>query len=387
MTVSEIHVDQCDLETPAFVYDERSIAVALNRLQSIATKSGCKILFSLKAFTMSDALRLMIPALDGFAASSLFEAQMAAQVLTSGKTLHLTTPGLKSEEVSALAKLCDFVSFNSLSQWNSFSARMGNRVSCGLRINPQLSYVRDVRYDPCRSNSKLGVPLSQLINKLADDSSLGECLRGIHCHNNCEAHSTQPLLDTVNHICDALGKMLKGLEWVNLGGGYLFNDGCDLTPLYRAIEQLKTDYGLEVFLEPGEAIIGGAGHLVSTVIDMFDSDGKTIAILDTTINHLPGVFTYQTKPLVGGAVGEGEYKYLLAGNTCLAGDLFGEYEFRAPLTIGSRIRFDDVGGYSLVKANMFNGINLPTVYSIGQDGHVTLRKRYTLQDFLGRWTQ
>jgi len=380
-----VDIDSLPLETPAFIYDESAIARSLSKLRGIADKTGCKILYSLKAFSMVDALRLMGPSLDGFAASSLFEAELARRVVsTKSGTLHFTTPGLKSDELSRIAELCDYITFNSLTQWETFHERVDQRLSCGVRVNPQLSYIDDDRYDPCRPNSKLGIPLPLLVERITECTNQFNELRGIHFHTNCESLSLQPLFETVSSVVSQLGFALNKMDWINLGGGYLYTEAESLQPLYRAVELLVKNYSLDVFLEPGEDIVGGAGSVISSVIDLFDSGDKQIAVMDTTVNHLPGVFTYGSKPYVKSAKRDGSYTYLLAGSTCLAGDIFGEYAFDHPLNIGSRITFERVGGYSLVKANMFNGVNLPNIYSLS-DNKVILKKRYTLKDFLSRW--
>ena len=380
-----VDIDSLPLETPAFIYDEGAIARSLSKLRGIADKTGCKILYSLKAFSMVDALRLMGPSLDGFAASSLFEAELARSVIsTKSGTLHFTTPGLKSDELSRIAELCDYITFNSLTQWEAFHERMGQRLSCGLRVNPQLSYIDDDRYDPCRPNSKLGIPLPLLVEWIREFTNQFNELKGLHFHTNCESMSLQPLFETVSSVVSQLGFALNKLDWINLGGGYLYSEAESLQPLYRAVEVLIKNYDLDVFLEPGEDIVGAAGSVTSSVIDLFDSGDKQIAVMDTTVNHLPGVFAYGSKPCVKSAKRDGTHRYLLAGCTCLAGDILGEYSFDHPLKIGSRIRFERVGGYSLVKANMFNGVNLPNIYSLS-DNKLILKKRYTLQDFLSRW--
>lgn len=382
--LTAFNLESLPLDTPAFVYDERLISQSLTKLREIAAESGCKILYSLKAFTMIDALRLMTPFLDGFAASSLFEVELARQLLTTTGTVHLTTPSLKSDELDKIANLCDYISFNSLTQWDELHGRVAGQVSCGVRINPQLSYVNDDRYDPCRPNSKLGIPLSLFVDAMTEVTARFNQLRGIHFHNNCESASVEPLFNTVTCVVTRLGARLEKLEWVNLGGGYLYSEVDSLEPLYRAVELLVHNYDLEIFVEPGEAVIGKAGFVISSVVDLFESEGKEIAILDSSVNHLPGVFSYQSRPIVKNATDHGQFKYILAGSTCLAGDIFGEYEFGCPLRIGSRVTFESVGGYSLVKANMFNGINLPNIYSLNDQGLV-LKRKYTLKDFLSRW--
>ena len=249
-----VNIDSLPLETPAFVYDETVIAESLAKLRHISNEIGCKILYSMKAFTMGDALRLMSPSLDGFAASSLFEAELAHKLLTTRGTLHFTTPSLKSDELDRVAELCDYISFNSLTQWDAFYGRVDGRASCGVRVNPQLSYVDDDRYNPCRPDSKLGIPLSLLPNRLTGSDRFTQ-LRGIHFHTNCESLSVEPLFETVSCLASNVGGLLKKLDWINLGGGYLYSEVDNLEPLYRAVTLLTQKYDLEVFLEPGEAIV------------------------------------------------------------------------------------------------------------------------------------
>lgn len=386
MSLTKREIEQLPLETPAFIYDEGAILGTLHKLRELSNVSGCHVLFSLKAFSMADALRLMIPMLDGLAVSSLFEAKLARNLIgESKKSIHITTPALRPDEVDELAEICDYVSFNSLYQWNSFSKKCNSDASCGLRINPQLSYVADKRYDPCRSHSKLGIPLSRLVDFVGKHAGQIGDLDGLHFHTNCESTCFEPLLSTTECIRTHLGKLLHELEWINLGGGYQYGEIDALDPFYRAMDLLTGEYDLKVFIEPGEAIIGNAGYLVSSVLDLFESEGKRIAILDTTVNHLPGVFNYQTNASVLNSVSSGAYSYVLAGATCLAGDLFGEHRFSEPLEVGSTIIFQDVGGYSLVKANMFNGVNLPNIYAIGEQKKLWLKKRYTITDFLSKW--
>jgi carboxynorspermidine decarboxylase len=385
MSLSKQEIESLRLQTPAFVYDEGAILHTLRRLRELAMVSGCRVLYSLKAFAMTDALRLMIPMLDGLATSSLFEASLARTLIGKNeKTVHVTTPALKDGEVDDLAELCDYISFNSLSQWNRFKDRVTHRASCGLRVNPQLSYVSDERYDPCRPYSKLGIPISQLVDLHANDKEQFRQVRGLHFHTNCESLDFDPLLATTVHLQAHLGKALKELEWINLGGGYQYNEIDALEPFYRTVDLLKRQFGLDVFVEPGEAIVGNAGYLVSSVVDLFSSEGKTIAMLDTTVNHLPGVFSYKSDPIVLNSVRSGSFAYLLGGATCLAGDLFGEHKFAEPLAIGSKIIFQCVGGYSLVKANMFNGVNLPNIYSLSVERELSLKRRYSIKDFLSK---
>ena len=178
-----------DIPTPSFVYDEREIMRALHLLDRVHRDTGCQVLFSLKSFAVPDALAMMAPHLDGFSASSLFEAKMAKDVICTSGTVHMVTPGFKPNEMEEIAEVSDHISFNSLSQWERFSRRASQQASCGLRINPQLSFVEDKRYNPCRKHSKLGVPLTQLQKALAKNSRLYDEIQGIHFHTNSNSET------------------------------------------------------------------------------------------------------------------------------------------------------------------------------------------------------
>jgi len=329
----------------------------------------------------------MAPMLDGFASSSLFEATLARELIANNGTVHITTPSFRPDEINDLAERCDYISFNSLSQWNRFSGIVGSRARCGLRVNPQLSFVKDDRYNPCRKHSKLGVPLNTLTSALSNGfGELGQ-VTGIHCHTNCESTTLDPLLATVQYLDLQLASLLPKLEWINLGGGYQYDEINSFEPLYQAVDLLQRKYGLEVFVEPGEAIVGDAGYIISSVVDLFDSEGKNLAILDTSTNHMPQVFEYQYRPDVSNSNQFGKYGYILAGATCLAGDIFGEYNFDAPLEIGSKVVFEFMGAYTLVKAHMFNGVGLPSIYALNDKNEFLLKKQFTFDDYASRWRE
>lgn len=385
MPFPDFDFESLPLDTPAFVYDERALLANLENLFQLSQQSGCSVLYSVKAFALVDALRLMTTFLHGFSASSVFEAVLASRALSDGGSVHVTSPCLTSHDVDELNEVCDYVSFNSLSQWNNLSERASQRMSCGIRINPGISFVADARYDPCRKHSKLGASMRFFSEHVKGNRSQFRDLKGIHLHTNCDSLSFEPLLVTVKTIERWLGDLLTSLEWINLGGGYLYDQISNVEGFHEAVDLLTRQYGMKVFVEPGEAVVGNIGYVVSSVVDIFESDGKSIAILDTTINHLPSVFAYQQRLPVLGSTSAGQYAYLLAGATCLAGDLFGEYRFDNSLEIGSKIVFGGVGAYSLTKANMFNGINLPNIYSISPNEQIQLKKQYTVQDFISHW--
>ena len=372
-------------ETPAFVFDEQAILKAVDLVASLGASSGCNILFAVKALSLVEILRLMASRVDGLAVSSLFEACLAREACDQSGTVHFTAPCLRADEIDIITDLCDYISFNSLSQWSRFGQIVVGRASCGLRVNPRLSFVDDIRYSPCRKHSKLGVPLDTLVEAVRTKPDQLHRIRGLHFHTNCDSSDFSQLLATVRHLDKLLPTLLDRVEWVNVGGGYLFDEAGDFAGFSEAVHLLKSKYGVTVFAEPGAALVREAGFLVSSVVDLFESDGKSVAVLDTTVNHWPEVFEYQFEPDVVGHVDSGRYGYVLAGCTCLGGDVFGEYAFEQPLEVGSRVVFANAGAYSLVKAHMFNGVNLPTIYVRTETGELLLTKRFTYDDFATRW--
>lgn len=320
----------------------------------------------------------------GFSASSLFEAQLAREILGDSKKVHLSSPGLRGDELEPLLSSCDGISFNSLSQWTRCRERAFGRVTCGLRINPQMSFVKDPRYNPCRPQSRLGAPLEQVKQILSAEPDVLTGVEGIHFHSNCDATDWSPLLKTVEHLDANIPTLLRQCRWINLGGGYLLEENTDLSSFKKAVQLLQDKYELEVIIEPGAGVIRDACVLVAQVVDLFTSEGIRIAVLDTTVNHLPEVFEYGFSPDVAGDKDEGRHCYMLTGATCLAGDVFGEYAFDTPLEVGSKVTFTGVGAYTLVKSHMFNGVNLPAIYALTAQGELKLKKEYEYEDFRHR---
>lgn len=370
--------------TPAFVYDESRILCMAELLDHARAASGCKMLYSIKSLPFAPVLDLLKPWMDGFSVSSLFEAKLAAAV--GGGPLHITTPGLRREEIGEIAQLCGFVAFNSLPQFHRLRSMLTASVSPGIRVNPKRSFLSDHRYDPCRRFSKLGADLDELAAVLATEPASLGALEGLHFHTVFSARSFEPMSQTLALIENRLSALLPRLRWINLGGGYLFESAADLAGLIGIATDFRKRFGLTVYFEPGKAMVGRAGYLVASVIDLFDSGGQTIAILDTTVNHHPEAFEYQLRPQPAWREPEQCHTAILAGCTCLAGDVFGEYRFEQPLRIGDRVAFADVGAYSLIKAHRFNGYNLPAIYA--WDGCRTFRpmKRFGFDDYRAQWT-
>jgi carboxynorspermidine decarboxylase len=365
--------------SPAFVVDRETLLANLLALEDLKKQSGVRVLYSIKSLPLSRVLQEAQPYVDGFSVSSLFEARLAQEVLRKQGSVHLTTPGIRPDEIEALSAHCTHIGFNSPGQFRRFAPALGGNVSAGLRVNPKLSGLNDARFDPCRPHSKLGAAIEELASL---ESWRG--IAGLHLHNSFSATDYTTLTETLQKIERCLGDRLGQLEWINLGGGYLFGGMSDQRPFIDAARRLQSRYGVEVYIEPGKAVVGNTGYLIATVLDVFESDGKCVAVLDTSVNHHPEVFEYQRRPDLAEEVPAGGYPAILAGCTCLAGDLFGEYRFAAPLAIGDRVAFKHVGAYSLIKANRFNGCNLPAI-CIADGGRLECVKRFSYEDFRSQW--
>ena len=350
-------------KTPSFVYDVERLAITASRTQTIAKDAGCTLLYSVKANDLPGILAALVPFIDGCSVSSLAEARAARRSLGRSGTVHLCTVAVPPNDAEELAELCDYVTFNSPTQLRRWAPAFEGRAKIGLRVNPGLSFVGDDRYDPCGAHTKLGVPLQDA----ADALDWAGVVDGLHIHSNCDSTNLLELLETVTILEASLSGAFSRIKWVNLGGGYLLNEAADVRPLEDAARLIRDRYCADVILEPGAGLVRDSGYLAGTVLDLFQSGGKTNAILDTTVNHMPEVFEYQFRPDVAGA-GGGTHEYVLAGASCLAGDVFGEYRFEQPLAVGSRIVFENAGAYTVVKANTFNGIPLPSVFELRRDG-------------------
>lgn len=375
---------EADIVTPCYVYDLAAVQAALARIGDAAAIAGCKFLYSIKSASNVELLKFIRPYVAGFSCSSLFELRLARELATGGQTLHITTPGYRADEFEQIVSLADYLSFNSVSQWHRLANTASQHTSCGLRMNPELSLVKDIRYDPCREHSKLGITAAQLQAAVdAGDLSMQE-VHGIAVHNNCEATDLNELSLTVNKMLDLLSVHAIEPTWFNLGGGYLWQDGVNGEILTHICEAIRQRYQADIFIEPGKAVVGHSGYLLARVIDIIEQPVKSVAVLDTCINHLPEVFEYQYQPVVANSMHGGEYVYRLAGSSCLSGDLFGDYSFQEPLEIGSRVLFRNVGAYMQVKANLFNGINLPTSYLFDGQAGFEMISEHNYADFRRR---
>ncbi len=371
-----------NIKTPAFIIDEAQLVANLTKLADIRKQSGCKVLYAMKALPCSRVLEIAKPFVDGFAVSSLFEAQLAQEILGESGEIHLTTPALIAEELYELTTLCSHINFNSLTHYEHYSPIVRTQTSMGLRVNPKLSFLKDDRFNPCRRYSKLGVDIDTLWKSNCLES---QQISGLHFHTVFSATDFTPLIQTIEKLRHYFGTRLEKLHWLNFGGGYLFHSISDCQPFIDLVIQLRRELNVAIYIEIGKGVVGNTAKMVASVIDIFESDGKTIAILDTSINHNPEVFEYQRSPEILEHDVKGTNSVILAGGTCLAGDVFGEYQFKHPLQLGDKITFNNVGAYTLVKANRFNGHNFPTIYLQHENGELKLLKSHTYNDYQQQW--
>lgn len=366
------------IETPALVYDEATLASDLEAARAIADRGGCRLLFSLKACYLPPILERITRIVDGFSCSSLFEVLLAREI-ESDKIIHVTSPAIRSNEATEIGAGATHLSFNSLGQWASLRRRMSKGTSCGIRVNPLRQMGIDARYDPCRPFSHLGVTMATLT--LAASKSVLEGVEGLHFHTNCESDDFGQMRETLQIIADGMPRLLEQVQWLNLGGGYLAHAAASVESFAALARDVSSSFNVELMFEPGAAIVGRSGSLLTTVIDIVEAQGRQVAIVDSTIHHLADILDFEYTPTVLESRSDGGHSFIVAGRSCLAGDIFGTYAFDEPLQVGSRLTFDDAGAYTLSKATTFNGINLPRVYLRTQDGAVHTIASWAYEDF------
>lgn len=371
---------QTALRTPYFLVDESKLIKNLTVLQSVAEQSGCKILLAQKAFSMYASYPLIKNYLAGTTASGLYEARLGHEEF--GKETHVFSPAYREDEFEELLNYVDDIIFNSPNQVRKFGVRAKQAgKSIGLRINPECS-TQDGHaiYDPCAPFSRLGTTLKNF------DASLLSILDGLHFHTLCEQNSDD-LETTLLAFEEKFGSYLSELTWLNLGGGHhITRNDYDIDRLIRLIRRLKEQYHLEIYLEPGEAVVLQAGYLVSSVLEVLHN-GMDIAILDTSAAcHMPDVLEMPYRPPVmhSGTPKEKPFTYRFGGPTCLAGDIIGDYSFDHPLKEGDTVVFEDMALYTMVKTNTFNGMPLPSIAWKRSDGTIELVKTFGYEDFKSR---
>lgn len=374
------------IHTPCYIVQERALKENLEQLAGLARETGCRILLAQKAFSMFRVYPLIGNYLAGTTASGLYEARLGAECM--GKENHIFSPAYREEEMGEILSLCGHVVLNSPQQIRRYKKKiLAAGRSVGLRVNPECSTQEGhAIYDPCAPGSRLGTTLSQLERTLAETPDLLEGIEGLHFHTLCE-QDADALAVTLDAVVEKFGVYMAKMKWVNLGGGHhITRPGYHMETLKQCIRRVQKLCGGTVYLEPGEAVALQAGTLRTSVLEITENGVQT-AILDASAAcHMPDVLEMPYRPPLSGAglPGEKPFTYRLAGPTCLAGDVIGDYSFDRPLETGDVLEFQDMAIYSMVKNNTFNGMALPDIVLEREDGSRELVRRFGYEDFKGR---
>ena len=404
------------IPTPAFVVDMPALRRNAAILKDVADRSGAHILLAQKAFSCYSTYPELSKYLSGTTASGYHEARLGYEEMGKpfGKETHVYAPAFTEEDMDKLLPICDHIIFNSISQWKvhrgralsfskstsvgtadiSVAASVRTGPSFGLRMNPEYSEIETDIYNPCVTGSRLGILRELLDRELGTgspvtpeiwNSSIFAGIEGLHFHTHCE-QGFGPLSRTIKVIEEKFGDLLSlpQITWLNLGGGHhITKDDYDREGLISEVKRLSEKYNVTVYLEPGEAVAIEAGYLIGTVLDIVEN-GIKIAILDVSAAcHMPDVLEMPYRPPLKSAfeADEKPYMYRLAGNTCLAGDVIGDYSFEEELKPGDRLYFLDMAMYTMVKDNTFNGMPLPSIWLLEDDGCAVKVKEFEYQDF------
>ncbi len=368
------------LKTPCYILDRAALMKNGEILAGVATRTGCKILLAQKAFSNFNLYPDLAPYLAGTEASGLYEARLGYEEMP-GKEVHVFCGAYRADEFDELLRYAGHIVFNSPRQLQKFGPRAkaaGKQI--GLRINPERSTQEGhAIYDPCAPGSRLGVTRA-VWDREMDEDLIG-LLDGLHFHTLCE-QDADALDTTLAAVEEKFGDVLPQMKWLNLGGGHhITRPGYDLPRLEGCVRRVQEKWGLEVYLEPGEAVALNAGYLAARVLDIVENGEVKIAILDASAAcHMPDVLEMPYQPPVYGA-GGGSSIYRLAGPTCLAGDVIGDYGFEKPLQEGDLVLFGDMAIYTTCKNNTFNGMPLPAIYALNPEGSTELLVRFGYEDF------
>ncbi len=385
--MQELKNDRCEylshqienIPSPCYVLEERLLEKNLVILGRVQKESGANVLLALKGFAMWSAFPQCAKVLNGITASGLHEAKLGAEKFK--KEVHTYSPAFKEEEIEEILAISDHVIFNSFSQWSKYKEIALNypkKISFGIRVNPEYSEVEPPIYNPCITGSRLGT------TKKHFRADMLEGIDGLHFHTHCEQNS-DALERTLLHFEEKFKEFIPQMKWINFGGGHhITRADYDVDRLIRIIRDFKERYnGIEVYLEPGEAVGWKCGFLIGEVLDIVNN-GIDIAILDVSAAaHMPDCLEMPYRPEVRGSgePNEKKHTYRFAGNTCLAGDVIGDYSFDKPLKIGERVIFEDMIHYTMVKNNTFNGVPLPSIGKITKSGEFKLLKSFGYKDY------
>ncbi|MCS1410213.1 MAG: Carboxynorspermidine/carboxyspermidine decarboxylase [Verrucomicrobia subdivision 3 bacterium] len=375
-------MDYRDLPSPYYVVDEEMLERNLTILKDVQDRTGAKIILALKGFAMHRVFPLLRTVLTGTTASSVAEARLGREIF--GGEVHAYAPAYSDSDIDELLPLVDHLVFNSVSQFRRYHNRVtsfsNRKVSVGLRINPEYSEVKTALYDPCRKGSRLGIR-----RELLEDVDLSD-VDGFHFHTMCEQNS-DTLERTVAVVEEKFSDLFRTLKWFNFGGGHhISREDYDVGRLCQVVDSFHSRHGLQIYLEPGEAIALNAGVLVGSVLDIVEGEIPN-AILDLSATaHMPDVLEMPYRPELQGAgqPGEKAHTYQLGGLTCLAGDQIGDYSFDEPLQVGDRLVFEDMAHYTMVKNTTFNGVRLPAIVLRRLSGEFEVVREFGYEDYRDR---
>lgn len=367
------------IPSPCFVLDEARLERNLQVFERVQRSAPVKVLLALKGYALFHSFPMIRKSLAGASASSLWEARLAAEEF--GGALHVYSPAYRDQDLPELFDRASHLTFNSLSQWER-SRSFAQSASIGLRINPLYSPVKTALYNPCQPGSRLGVLPEQLGDRLP------EGIDGFLSHNLCESDSFA-LEKTLQQIEQHYGHLLPQIQWLNLGGGHLMtHQTYDVDHAIAVLSAFHDRYPhLQLYLEPGSAIVWQTGFLVGSVLDLIPVQDLTHVMLDVSFSaHMPDCLEMPYQPaIVGASVLEaGKVGYRLGGSSCLAGDFMGDYQFDRPLSIGDRIVFEDMMHYTMVKTTMFNGVAHPAIGCLKRDGSFELWRQFGYEDYRSR---
>jgi carboxynorspermidine decarboxylase len=369
------------IPSPCYVLEENLLIANLELLHRVQQEAGMEIICALKGFSFYHEFPLIKQYLAGATASSLHEARLAYEEM--GVKPHVYSPAYLESEWVELVSYAGYITFNSLNQYNQYKDRAhAAGISCGLRINPEYAEVETDMYNPCVAGSRLGIRRSDL-------GDLPAGIEGLHSHTLCENDSFV-LERTLAVIEEKFGDLLPRLKWLNLGGGHLITRAdYDVNHLIGLLKAFRLKYpNLQIILEPGSAVGWQTGFLKSSVLDIVESAGITVAILDVSFAaHMPDTLEMPYKPRIRGANSEpetGKPTYRFGGMTCLAGDYYGDYSFEKELQIGDEIILEDMIHYTMVKTTTFNGVNLPSIGKLDSNQKFHLLKTFGYESFKDR---
>ncbi|MDR2389443.1 MAG: carboxynorspermidine decarboxylase [Tannerellaceae bacterium] len=375
-------VDINQIPSPCYVIQERLLRKNLELIKHVKEEAGVKIILALKAFALWKAFPIIREYIPFATASSRHEAQLAWEEM--GNPAHICSPAYTEEDLPYLLRYGSHITFNSLSQFARFYPRLraeGRGISCGLRINPEYSPVETALYNPCAPGSRLGVTAD-----LPGD--LPEGIEGLHFHTLCES-SSYDLEHTLEVVERRFHRYLPTMKWLNMGGGHLMTrQGYDTGHLIRLLRSFRSKYPhMEIILEPGSAFVWQTGFLLTTVVDIVENRGIQTALIDASFTcHMPDCLEMPYKPRIRNATDAtpGKPTYRIGGNSCLSGDVMGEWSFEQPLSIGDRLIFEDMIHYTLVKTTLFNGIPHPAIALWNQNNEAVIYRRFTYMDYKQR---